>query len=431
MVILLLGNGGREHALALKIAESPFCTKLFVAPGNAGTAMCGENVALDINDHGQLSEFVLRHGIDMVVAGPEEPLVRGLGDHFATSDNLGEVMFVGPPRAGAMLEGSKAFAKAFMERHQIPTAAYRSFTCDSLKEGIGFIRESAAPYVLKADGLAAGKGVVICNSCEEAEETLREMLCNELFGEASRTVVIEEYLIGRELSVFAITDGSTFRLLPSAKDYKRVGEGDTGANTGGMGAVSPVPFAGTELMERIRRRIVMPTIDGLKQEGIPYCGFLFFGLMEVDGDPYVIEYNARLGDPEAQVIIPRLKSDLVELMQACCSGRLHEHSVEVSPMHAVAVVLASGGYPGEYEKGFPINQLSLVSDSRLFFAGVQQTGSQRLTSGGRVMAVTSLSATLENAIASCYKNASVIDFKGKYYRRDIGKDLLEDPGKPA
>lgn len=424
MNILLLGGGGREHAMAWKISLSPLCNKLFIAPGNAGTALCGENVAISPNDHKAIGRFAVEHAIDMVVVGPEEPLVKSLGDFFASRKELEDILFMGPGSAGAQLEGSKAFAKSFMQRHNIPTAAYKAFTCDTLKDGLAFIDSLMPPYVLKADGLAAGKGVVICSTKEEAESTLNDMLCGAMFGEASRTVVIEEFLKGREMSVFVATDGNTYRILPAAKDYKRVGEKDTGANTGGMGSISPVPFASHQLMNRIEQRIILPTIDGLKSEGIPYCGFIFFGLMVVGQEPYVIEYNVRLGDPEAEAILSRVDSDFAELIQLCCQGRLHEYTLKLSARYAVSVMLTSGGYPDEFDKGFEIFHTERASACRLFYAGVKEKDGKLLTNGGRVIAVTSVAATLEDAMALAYDNARIIDFKGKYYRRDIGKDLL-------
>ncbi len=424
MNILLLGSGGREHALAWKISSSPLCKQLYVAPGNAGTALCGNNVQLDMKDTQALADFALSADIGMVVVGPEDPLVNGLADYFRGHGRLRHILFVGPGAAGAKLEGSKAFAKGFMQRHQIPTAAYETFTKDTLEEGLAFIDRLQPPYVLKADGLAAGKGVIICSSKDEAHKVLNEMLCHSMFGKASNTVVIEEFLDGRELSAFVITDGNTYRMLPAAKDYKRVGEKDTGANTGGMGAVSPVPFAGRMLTDRIEERIIKPTIDGLKREMISYCGFLFFGLMVVDDNPYVIEYNVRLGDPEAEGILPRMDFDVVEMMRAACVSGLHAVNADISPRHALTVVLASGGYPGEYRKGFEINNTDKVDGSQLFYSGVKQENDRLLTNGGRVMAVTSLAATLEEAMDITYNNAMVIDFKGKYYRRDIGRDLL-------
>jgi len=423
MQILILGSGGREHALAWKISQSPRCSRLFIAPGNAGTSLVGENVDLSPGNFEAVEQFVLKHRVDMVVVGPEDPLVQGIGDYFAERPALQDVLLVGPRKAGAMLEGSKAFAKEFMRRHEIPTAAYRSFTRETVEQGKAFLTSLAAPYVLKADGLAAGKGVIICLSLEEAFATLEDMLLQDRFGQASATVVVEEFLHGIELSVFAITDGVSYRMLPSAKDYKRVGEKDTGPNTGGMGAVSPVPFAGKEFMDKVEKRIVNPTIEGLQMEGIPYCGFLFFGLMNVGGNPYVIEYNVRLGDPETEAIIPRIQSDFVSLLEAAAKGTLHEQTVEVSSAFATTVMLVSGGYPGEYEKGFMVTGLDKAEGSHLFFAGMKGDGMQPLTSGGRVLAITSLAPTLEEALRQTYHNASVVDFRGKYYRRDIGKDL--------
>ena len=425
MKILLLGGGGREHAMAWKISESPFCSRLFIAPGNAGTALCGENISLALNDFEAIGDFVRSHEVEMVVAGPEEPLVKGIADYFADQPGLEKVLFVGPPAKGAKLEGSKAFAKSFMQRNNIPTAAYRAFTKNELEEGKAFLRDLAAPYVLKADGLAAGKGVVICNSIDEAEKTLDKMLRDELFGRASATVVIEEFLSGRELSVFAITDGKDYKLLPSAKDYKRIGEKNTGPNTGGMGAVSPVPFADKVLMEKIEQRIIKPTIEGLQKENIPYCGFLFFGLMEVKGEPYVIEYNVRLGDPEAETILPLVNSDFVSLVVSAAKGELSKHELSVSSQWSATVILASGGYPGEFEKGFKVNNTRDVTSSRLFFAGVKKEGEELKTNGGRVIALNSTGDTLEKALTATYENARKIDFRGKYFRRDIGKDLLK------
>jgi len=424
MKILLLGAGGREHALAWKISESPLCSQLYIAPGNAGTALCGENIALSLNDFEAIGDFVKSQNLEMVVVGPEEPLVKGIVDYFSDKPGLKEVMFVGPPAAGASLEGSKAFAKAFMQRHNIPTAAYRAFTKTELEEGKSFLRNLAAPYVLKADGLAAGKGVVISNSIEEAEKTLEKMLRDDLFGKASATVVIEEFLSGRELSVFAITDGKDYKLLPSAKDYKRIGEKNTGPNTGGMGAVSPVPFADKTLMEKIEQRIIKPTIDGLQRENIPYWGFLFFGLMEVKGEPYVIEYNVRLGDPEAETILPLIETDFVSLLLAATRGKLPAHELSVSGKWSTTVILASGGYPGKYETGFKLENTRKVKSGRLFYAGVTREGEDLKTNGGRVVAVNAVGDTLEMTLAIANENARIVDFKGKYFRRDIGKDLL-------
>ncbi len=425
MNILLIGSGGREHAMARKISESSLCDKLFIAPGNAGTALCGKNISLDPMDFQGIGKFVLAHAVDMVVAGPEAPLVEGLRDYFNQNDALSHVRFVGPDKQGARLEGSKAFAKAFMERHRIPTAAYRAFTKDDFEEAVAFLDSCAPPYVLKADGLAAGKGVVICDTKEEATENLEGMLLNDRFGEASHTVVIEEYLQGREMSVFVLTDGRSYRMLPSAKDYKRIGERDTGANTGGMGAVSPVPFAGKELMQRIEERIIKPTIQGIAKEDMVYCGFLFFGLMVCGNDPYVIEYNVRLGDPEAEVILPRIDSDLAALMQAACDGDLDVAMLKLSPDYALCVVLASGGYPNTYDKGFEIRGMEQVSDSLLYYAGMKSLEGKLVTSGGRVMAVCGRGHTLQEAREQAYRDLRLIDYKGKYFRRDIGQDLLK------
>ena len=424
MRILILGSGGREHALAWKIAGSPRCSRLFIAPGNAGTSLVGENVNMSPNDFEAVGRFVEKQGVDMVLVGPEDPLVNGIADYFKEDPRLSRVMMIGPSKAGAALEGSKAFAKEFMIRHGIPTARHRSFSKENLGEGKAFLETLDAPYVLKADGLAAGKGVIICDTLEEAIQTLEEMLLKKSFGQASSTVVIEEFLRGIELSVFAVTDGKNYRLLPSAKDYKRVGEKDTGPNTGGMGAVSPVPFAGREFMEKVEKRIVMPTIEGLKKENIPYCGFLFFGLMNVEGNPFVIEYNVRLGDPETEAILPRLGTDLVSILEAAAKGSLHTREVDILPEFAATVMLVSGGYPGPYEKGYQVTGLEGVSESLLFYAGLSGEGRQPLTSGGRVIAVTSLASSLADALHQAYRNAAKIDFKGKYYRRDIGKDLL-------
>ncbi len=426
MRILLIGGGGREHAMAWKISKSPLCEALFIAPGNAGTAFFGTNVHLDILDFDAVGEFVLSKKLDMVVVGPEEPLVLGMADHFSYSQDLQKVMFVGPKSAGAMLEGSKAFAKEFMERYKIPTAAYRSFTREELSDGLDFIKAKMPPYVLKADGLAAGKGVVISNNSEEAAQTFKDMLSGRLFGQASEKVVVEEFLDGWEMSVFIITDGKNFTMLPSAKDYKRVGEHDTGANTGGMGAVSPVPLAGDTLMKQIEERIIKPTISGLRTDGIPYCGFLFFGLMIVDEQPYVIEYNVRLGDPEAETILPLVASDFLMLMKQCATGKLNAHKLETLPKTTLTLVLCSGGYPGTYKKGLEIKGLEgNTTEYEVFFAGVKEQDGKFFTNGGRVVAITAMEESIEDAREVVYNVATRIDFKGKYYRRDIGKDLLK------
>jgi phosphoribosylamine---glycine ligase len=425
MNILLLGNGGREHALAWKISQSAHCDKLYIAPGNAGTSIHGENIRLNINDHHAVGEFAKSYDIHMVVVGPEETLVHGIADYFHRRPDLTDILFVGPRAAGARLEGSKAFAKAFMQRHGIPTASYRSFSLETLEQGKSYLQSLPAPYVLKADGLAAGKGVIICESLDEAINTLEEMLESQMFGEASATVVVEDFLKGMELSVFVVTDGTSYKILPSAKDYKRIGEDDTGPNTGGMGAFSPVPFANEIFMRKVEDRVIKPTIDGLAKEGIPYCGFIFFGLIEVGGEPYVIEYNVRLGDPETQAIVPRVQSDLVELFEAAAKGTLGQQKLVLSNMNAATVVLVSGGYPGNYDKGYPITNIDQVSGSLVFYAGVSGEQNSLVTSGGRVLAITTLADKPSIALETSYKNARLIDFKGKYYRRDIGKDILQ------
>jgi phosphoribosylamine---glycine ligase len=424
MNILLIGGGGREHAMAWKMAQSAACGKLYIAPGNPGTALFGENVDLPLVDFNAVGAFVKAHAIDMVVVGPEEPLVRGIADYFAEDEGLKHVLFVGPGASGARLEGSKAFAKAFMHRHDIPTASYKSFNLETLQQGKKYLQGKPAPYVLKADGLAAGKGVIICQTLDEATATLDEMLGSGMFGEASATVVIEDFLEGIELSVFVITDGKSYCLLPSAKDYKRVGEEDTGPNTGGMGAISPVPFANKAFMEKVESRIIRPTIDGLRQEDIPFCGFIFFGLINVDGDPYVIEYNVRLGDPEAEAILPRINSDFVALLEAAARGSLADEKIDISQQHAATVVITSGGYPGNYQQGYLISHTTNVKNSLLFFAGMRADQEGLKTHGGRVLAVTSLGNTAAAARNATYESVRIIDFKGKYYRRDIGLDLL-------
>jgi phosphoribosylamine---glycine ligase len=425
MNVLLLGSGGREHALAWKISQSPLLTELFIAPGNAGTSKTGTNVSLSPTDFPAIRAFVLGKKIGMVIVGPEEPLVKGIHDYFAADKDLAGVPVIGPLRAGAMLEGSKEFAKDFMKRHGIPTAAFSVFTADNIQDGHDFIRNARAPYVLKADGLAAGKGVVICNTAEEAIRELDDMILNRKFGDASSHVVVEEFLKGIELSVFILTDGKDYLVFPEAKDYKKIGEGDTGPNTGGMGSVSPVPFAGPEFMEKVRRRIIEPTLAGLASEGILYQGFLYFGLMNVGGDPYVIEYNCRLGDPETEVVIPRIKNDLLELCEAAASHKLSLYAVDRNPDTAVTVMLVAGGYPGSYARGKTILGDELAGESIVFHAGTLShppTGETR-TNGGRVMAVTSLGRNMQEALRKSYATAEKISFEGKYYRKDIGFDL--------
>lgn len=422
MNILLIGSGGRENALAWKMAQSPKCEKLYIAPGNAGTSNYGTNVALNPNDHETVKKFILDNAINMVVVGPEEPLVKGLHDAILADPATSNIPVIGPQAQGAALEGSKEFAKAFMVRHNIPTARYKSITSANIAEGESFLADLKPPYVLKADGLAAGKGVLILNSLEEAKSELREMLGGK-FGSASNTVVIEEYLSGIELSVFVLTDGKSYVILPEAKDYKRIGEGDTGLNTGGMGAVSPVPFAGSEFMKKVEERIVKPTVDGLQKDGIPYKGFIFIGLMNSDGDPHVIEYNVRMGDPETEVIIPRIKSDLVELFEAVANDDLASKNIEVSDDTCCTVMMVAGGYPGDYNKGDIMTGFEKVEGSILFHAGTKQTPDGVVTNGGRVIAVSSLGKDKNEALAKSYANVAHIEYKDRYFRRDIGKDL--------
>ncbi|RYJ39880.1 MULTISPECIES: phosphoribosylamine--glycine ligase [Flavobacterium] len=424
MTILLLGSGGREHAFAWKMTQSPLCEKLFVVPGNAGTAAIAENVAISATDFEAVKALVLKENISLVVVGPEDPLVKGIYDYFKNDESLKNIPVIGPSKLGAQLEGSKEFAKEFLMKHNIPTAAYDSFTAETVEEGCKFLETLQPPYVLKADGLAAGKGVLIIQDLEEAKTELRNMLVHAKFGTASSKVVIEEFLDGIELSCFVLTDGKSYKILPTAKDYKRIGEGDTGLNTGGMGAVSPVPYVDAVLMEKIETRIVKPTIEGFQKDGIEYKGFVFIGLINVKGEPIVIEYNVRMGDPETEVVVPRLKSDLVELFLSVADQKLGDFNLEVDPRSATTVMVVSGGYPEDFEKGKVISGLENITDSIVFHAGTKLDNGNVVTNGGRVIAITSYGDDFQQAIKKSYQNIDKLSFDKMYFRKDIGFDLI-------
>lgn len=425
MNILIIGNGGREHALAWKIKQSARCARLYVAPGNAGTAQVAENVAISTGDFESMGDFCLKNSVDLVVVGPEAPLVGGIRDYFESRSELSGIAMVGPGKEGARLEGSKEFSKQFMTRHGIPTAKARAFDASEIKEALAYISDCKPPIVLKADGLAAGKGVVISLSQREARNEVSAMLIDKKFGEASRKVLIEEFLNGIELSVFVLTDGKDYVILPEAKDYKRIGDGDTGLNTGGMGAVSPVPFADAAFMQRVEEQVVKPTVEGLRKENIPYVGFIFIGLMNMSGNPYVIEYNVRMGDPETQAVMPRIKSDVAELLAAAARGTLSEVRMDIDAHHSVAVVMVSEGYPGAYKKGLPISGLNESGDALVFHAGSSADTGAIVTDGGRVLAVTALGDSIDGARRSAYRVAEGIHWDGVYFRKDIGKDLMK------
>lgn len=426
MNILLLGSGGREHALAWKLSQSQLCTQLFIAPGNAGTEMHGTNLDFPVSDFNAIEACCINNAIEMLIVGPEEPLVNGIVDRLRANEKLQSLFIIGPSQKAAQLEGSKAFAKAFMQRHSIPTAAYREFAEESFEEGIEYLQEHALPIVLKADGLAAGKGVIICQNHVEAISEFELMIQRSKFGEAGKRVVVEDFLSGIELSVFILTDGKDYLLLPEAKDYKRVGEGDTGLNTGGMGAISPVPFADDDFMQKVKSRIIEPTVAGLKKDNLDYKGFIFFGLISVDGEPFVIEYNCRMGDPETEVVMPRIKSDLVELLKATANGKLKNLSLEKDDRFATTIVAVSGGYPDEYEKGFEITSSDgNIKDGILFYSGAKKDGDKIITSGGRVFCATALGNSLDEALSKSRHVMENTNFEDKYYRRDIGFEFTE------
>lgn len=425
MNILLIGSGGREHALAWGLKKSKKCKNLYIAPGNAGTAGIAHNIPVAVDDFEAIGNIVLEKKIDLLIVGPEDPLVKGIRDYFESYTKFKDLLIVGPGKAGAALEGSKDFSKQFMERHHIPTAKYETFSKNELEEGVAYVKNMQPPIVLKADGLAAGKGVIILEDIDEAVDTLKEMILDEKFGSASQKVVIEEFLSGIELSVFVLTDGNNYKILPEAKDYKRIGEGDTGPNTGGMGAISPVSFADKAFMEKVEEKIIKRTIQGLKEDEIPYSGFIFIGLMNVKGEPYVIEYNVRMGDPETEAVVPRIKNDLVDLLVASASGSLQDQKMEISEDCAATVVLVSGGYPGSYPKGKVISGLTNATDALVFHAGTVQKEKEVVTNGGRVIAVTGLGQDIHKAVANAYKAIDNIVWDGKTYRKDIGVDLIK------
>lgn len=424
MNILILGSGGRESAFAWKIAQSPKCQKLFIAPGNAGTRQYGTNVDLKVTDFAGIKAFVLSNSINLVLVGPEEPLVKGVHDFFLADEELKSIPVIGPQQHAAQLEGSKDFSKQFMQKHNIPTAAYKTFTKDTLQDGLTYLATAGLPVVLKADGLAAGKGVLICLTLEEAQLELTQMLAEAKFGEASSSVVVEQFLQGIELSVFVMTDGNSYKILPEAKDYKRIGEGDTGLNTGGMGSVSPVPFADAAFMKKVEEKVIIPTVEGLKQDNIPYKGFIFIGLMNTNGEPWVIEYNCRMGDPETESVMRRIDSDFVDLLQGVAEGNLNEKELAISPKIAATVVMVAGGYPGEYLKNKVITGTENIKESIVFHAGTSADGESVITTGGRVLAITTLQDNMFNALQQATADASRIYYDGMYFRRDIGFDLL-------